>query len=49
MPLFSCCLWWEQTSYLIFIVTALRNSLNGLLLHESDADMSALSDGGLEK
>ena len=28
---------------------ALQNYLNDLLSHESDAEMSPLSDGGLEK
>ena len=33
---------------MIFIVIASQNSLNDLLLLESDAEMSAFSDGGLE-
>ena len=28
---------------------ALQHSLNGFLLHESNAELSALSNGGLEK
>ena len=28
---------------------ALQHSLNGLLSHDSDAEMSLFSDGGLEK
>ena len=46
---FNCCLGRKQTCELIFMSIELQNYLNGLLLHESDAEMFALSDGGLEK
>ena len=39
----------QQTCQLIFMSIALQHSLNNLLSHESDAEMSLLSDGGLEK
>ena len=47
--LFSCCLGLEQTCPLISMCITLQHSLNGFLSHESDAEMSPLSDSGLEK